>query len=89
MHSILEVEYSDTQIYTEKSASILNSDIKNSVSIDKDVVIENSIIENSIIYSGAVIKNAIISNSIVGHNCIVNGLEGSIFMGDYSEYENF
>lgn len=84
---ILEIEYPKNETFIEGSSNISKSNINRSVSIDSNVIIENSTIDNSIIYSGAIIKNSSIKNSIIGHNCIVDGLDGSIFLGDYSEYE--
>jgi glucose-1-phosphate thymidylyltransferase len=84
---ILQIEQPENEQYIHNSALISNSKIGNSVTVDKDVKIINSTIENSIIYSGTVIKNSFIVNSIVGHNCVIDNLEGTVFMGDYSEYE--
>ena len=84
---ILEIEYKEKQSYVDASAVITNSEVGKGVSVDKDVTISNSKLTNCIIYSGTTIENSTISNAIIGHNCIIKNLDGSAFLGDYSEYE--
>ncbi|HBH47501.1 MAG TPA: nucleotidyltransferase [Bacteroidales bacterium] len=83
---ILEIEFPEKTIYVANSAKVDNTKIGKHVSIGEDVHIINSKIENSIIYPGAIIKDSTITNSIIGHHCVVEGLDGSVFLGDYSEY---
>lgn len=73
--------------YTEKTAIVINSDINDFVSVEKNTIIENSTLTNCIVYDNSVVKNCTLKNSIIGRNCSVIGLNGKVYLGDYSVYE--
>lgn len=84
---ILEIEEPGDETYIHKSAKIENCELGKGVTIEENTVIRNSKLENCIVYSNTLIENSSLKNSIVGHNCIIKNLEGSAFIGDFSEYE--
>lgn len=73
--------------FVSENAKVLNSDITNYVSVESNVSITNSSLQNCIVYENSVIENCNLHNSIIGRNCMIRGLNGKIYMGDYSGYE--
>ena len=84
---LLEIETPETK-YIHSTAQIIESKIEQGCSINKNSVIKNSTIINSIIYEGAVVQNSMIKDSIIGNYTNINGLNGTAYLGDFSEYEN-
>lgn len=82
---LLEINTTGRQLINQK-AVIKSSEIGDYVSIDDDVVIENSVLKNCIVYRGATIINSIIHNSIIGEYARIENAEGKFFLGDYSTY---
>lgn len=84
---ILEIENPSKQSFIHETAELINCTIGEGVSVDEGVKLDNCKLDNCIIYSNTSIENSDIKNAIIGHNCLIKGLEGSAFIGDYSEYE--
>jgi glucose-1-phosphate thymidylyltransferase len=84
---LLEISFSENEQYIAQSSSIKDSKIYEGVSIGDNVRITNSQLKNCIVYSDSEINNSKITDAIIGHNCKINNLNGSVFLGDYSEYE--
>jgi glucose-1-phosphate thymidylyltransferase len=82
---LLELENSGKSFIAE-NVLIENSKLSNSVSVESGVTIQNSTITNSIIYEGAKLVNCDIKDSIIGKFTVINNLEGTIYLGDHSEY---
>jgi glucose-1-phosphate thymidylyltransferase len=76
-----------TKNFITDSSTILDSDVSVYVSVEDNCKILNSSLENCIVFENTKIENSNLRNSIVGRNCKVSGLNGRIYLGDYSEYE--
>ena len=72
-------------VYIEDDVTLSGSTVGPNVSIGKGSVIENSTISHSIVGTGSTIRASRISSSLVGDEVVLEGVEGSVTVGDHSE----
>ncbi|HTO16221.1 MAG TPA: sugar phosphate nucleotidyltransferase [Edaphocola sp.] len=70
--------------YIGEGVLIKNSVIGPHVSLEKDVIVENSILSNSIVQEGAKLKSVHLDNSLLGKYVNYEGKPQAISLGDYS-----
>jgi glucose-1-phosphate thymidylyltransferase len=72
-------------VYIEGGAKIERSVIGPNVSVEGGTRISNSRITNSIIGSHSVLSDTQLDRSMIGDYVVVEGLRGSVTLGDHSE----
>ena len=72
-------------VYIEDDVKLSASTIGPNVSIGKGTVIDASTISHSIVGTGSTIRRSRIANSLVGDEVVLEGVEGSVTVGDHSE----
>jgi glucose-1-phosphate thymidylyltransferase len=72
-------------VYIEDGATIERSVIGPNVSLETGTRISNSRITNSIIGGHSVLSDTELDRSMIGHYVVVEGLRGSVTLGDHSE----
>jgi glucose-1-phosphate thymidylyltransferase len=72
-------------VYIEDGASIERSVIGPNVSLESGTRITNSRITNSIIGGNSVLSDTELDRSMIGDYVVVEGLRGSVTLGDHSE----
>jgi glucose-1-phosphate thymidylyltransferase len=72
-------------VYIEEDVKLSASTIGPNVSIGKGTVIDSSTISHSIVGTGSTIRRSRIANSLVGDEVVLEGVEGSVTVGDHSE----
>ena len=75
-------------VYIGKNVTLKQSTIGPNVSIEDDVVIENSIIKNTIIQDKTTINGASFNNSLIGRFVNYKSNHKSANIGDYSNFNN-
>ncbi|HUF30076.1 MAG TPA: sugar phosphate nucleotidyltransferase, partial [Gemmatimonadaceae bacterium] len=72
-------------VYIEDDVSLTGSTIGPNVSIGKGSVIENSVLRDTMIGDEARISRSRLENSLIGEGTVVEGVVGSLTIGDHSE----
>jgi glucose-1-phosphate thymidylyltransferase len=72
-------------VYIEDNVTLSKSIIGPNVSIGTGSVIDGSEIKHSIIGDGANISRSSLSNSLVGDGAVIEGVKGTMTVGDHSE----
>jgi glucose-1-phosphate thymidylyltransferase len=72
-------------VYIEDGAKIERSVIGPNVSLERGTRVSNSRITNSIIGSHSVLSDTELDRSMIGDYVTVEGLRGSVTLGDHSE----
>jgi glucose-1-phosphate thymidylyltransferase len=72
-------------VYIGDGAKIERSVIGPNVSLEKGTRISNSRISNSIIGADSVLSDTELDQSMIGDSVVVEGLRGSVTLGDHSE----
>ncbi len=73
-------------VYIEDGVTAIDAHIGPNVSIGKGTVISGSTIRNSVIGDGCTIASSAIHGSMIGNAVILNGVNGSMTLGDNSEF---
>jgi glucose-1-phosphate thymidylyltransferase len=72
-------------VYIEAGVTMRNSILGPNVSIGKGSTIDGSTLSNTIIETGARVVNSTLTYSLVGSETVVDGVRGTITIGDHSE----
>jgi glucose-1-phosphate thymidylyltransferase len=72
-------------VYIEDDVTLTGSTVGPNVSIGKGTVIDGSTVSHSIVGAGSTIRRSRIANSLVGDEVVLEGVEGSVTVGDHSE----
>jgi glucose-1-phosphate thymidylyltransferase len=72
-------------VYIEDGVRISDSTVGPNVSISRGTVIEGSEIHDSVIGSNATITRSTLSDSLVGDSAVLEGVHGSVSVGEHSE----
>ena len=73
-------------VYIEDGVTATDATIGPNVSIGKGTVISGSTIRNSVIGDGCTIASSALHDSMLGNAVILNGVKGSMTLGDNSEF---
>jgi glucose-1-phosphate thymidylyltransferase len=72
-------------VYIEDDVTLTGSTIGPNVSIGKGTVVDGSTISHSIVGTGSTIRRSRIAHSLIGDEVVLEGVEGSVTVGDHSE----
>jgi glucose-1-phosphate thymidylyltransferase len=72
-------------VYIEDGVSLSGSTIGPNVAIGTGSVVEGSVLRDTIIGDGARVTSSRLDNSLIGDAAVVDGLTGSVTIGDHSE----
>ena len=72
-------------VYIEPGVKLVNSTIGPNVSISAGTVVENSTVRDAVIGENAKISACDLSESLIGDEDVLDGVKGSVTVGDHSE----
>jgi glucose-1-phosphate thymidylyltransferase len=72
-------------VYVESGVTIINSTVGPNVSISKGSVVENSTVRDAVVGENAKIVSCDLSSSLIGDDVVLDGVKGSVTVGDHSE----
>ena len=73
-------------VYIEDGVTATDATIGPNVSIGRGTIISGSTIRNSVIGDGCTIASSVLHDSMLGNAVILNGVKGSMTVGDNSEF---
>ena len=72
-------------VYIEDEVTLTGSTVGPNVSIGKGTVIEGSVLRDTIVGENARVVSSTLEHSLVGDSAVVEGVAGSVTLGDHSE----
>lgn len=71
-------------VFVPSSAALTNCTIGPYVSLGEGCLVAGGRLENSIVGEGARVQDCLLHDSLIGAHCLVDGLRGSLNLGDHS-----